>query len=249
MSKSRRALIWIVPVVSILVFAGLWQLFGVTLNLRWLPPLNIILGRMGDLFITGAISAGWITVTTLLAGLGLVLAISAIVALAFYAWPTLAAALEPMLNAVMATPTIALIPAFALVWGFSTETRIVTVLAFALPPTILTWAAGLRLAPPHLIEMAHSFGASRAYVFRSVVVPSAVPVLIGGVRLAVVQGIKGIVAAEMLTGVVGIGKLLIVASNSFAIADLYAIVLILVIVSCAVYIALRAVESHWIART
>lgn len=243
--KSGRLVLKLIPLMSLLGFGAAWQFVGAVVAPQWLPPLSEVLAKVVELFASGGIAAGWITVTTLLASLGLVFAISAIAASAFYAWPTLGRSLEPMVNAAMATPTIALIPAFALLWGFSTETRIVTVLAFALPPTILTWAVGLRLAPVQLKEMSHSFGASPMLTFRTVVIPASVPVLMGGVRLAIVQGIKGIVAAEMLTGVVGIGRLLIVSANSFAIAELYAIVLILVAVSSGAYFGLQALESRW----
>jgi ABC-type nitrate/sulfonate/bicarbonate transport system permease component len=241
-ARRRDALL---PIASVVAIAVLWELVAIAISPRWLPPLHEVIGAAVRLVTSGDIARAGVTVTTLLMGLAIVFAASALLAVAFSAWPTLAQAVEPMLNATMAIPNIALIPAFALLWGFSTTTRVVTVVAFALVPTVLTWASGLREAPPTLREMSHSFGASRAAAFRTVVMPAAAPVLLVGVRLAVVQGIKGIVSAEMLTGVVGIGQLLIVASHAFDIAEVYALVLVLVLVSCGVYAALRAVEQRW----
>ncbi|HRN28170.1 MAG TPA: ABC transporter permease subunit [Terrimesophilobacter sp.] len=235
----------LIPVYSAIVFVVLWEVVGRFVAPQWLPPLSEVAIEALDLIVGGGIGAAWITVTTLGLGLALVIVVAGAVSIVFYTWPTFGRALEPFVNAAMAAPNIALIPAFALIWGFGTETRVVTILAFALAPTILTWTSGLRMAPPHLLEMAHSYGSKFGRSFRTVVVPSAVPMLIGGLRLAIVQGIKGVVAAEMLTGVVGIGRMLIVSATSFAVAELYALVLILVAVSIAAYLVLQAAEVRW----
>jgi ABC-type nitrate/sulfonate/bicarbonate transport system permease component len=244
-SRAQRA---VLPVTGVVALAALWEGIAEIVRPQWLPSLHEVVEEAAQLITSGELSAAGITVTTLLLGLSIVFVASAVLAASLWASPTLWRAVEPMLNATMATPNIALIPAFALIWGFSTTTRVVTVVSFALVPTILTWTSGLRESPADLREMAHSFGASRSAAFRTVVIPAAAPVLLVGVRLAVVQGIKGIVAAEMLTGVVGIGRLLIVSSQSFEMAQVYALVLILVLVSCGAYAALRSIESRWRAR-
>ena len=83
---------------------------------------------------------------------------------------------------------------------------------------------------------------------RAVVLPAVAPLLLNGARLAVVQAIKGLVTAEMIIGVVGVGKLIVTASETFDMPQLYAVVLTIVAVSVAAYVVLSALEhraSRW----
>jgi NitT/TauT family transport system permease protein len=72
--------------------------------------------------------------------------------------------------------------------------------------------------------------------------------LLNGVRLAVVQAIKGLITAEIIIGVVGMGKLIVTASDTFDMPQLYAVVLTVIAVSVVSYVALSSIEhrtSRW----
>ena len=108
----------------------------------------------------------------------------------------------------------------------------------------MTWTAGARQAPAHLFEMGRSFTASMPRQLVSIFLPATAPTLLAGVRIAVVQGIKGVVSAEILIGVVGIGKLLQTATTTFDLPSLYAQILMLLVLSVIVYFGLDLVEQR-----
>ena len=70
---------------------------------------------------------------------------------------------------------------------------------------VLDTRAGVRHIAPSLIEMARSYGASRAAMFGKVVVKAALPEILAGVRLGLVRGVKGVVIGQLLVSIVGYG--------------------------------------------
>jgi len=236
------------PLSAAAVVAG-WELAARLLHPAWLPPASAVavdfwqLIRSGQLLLLGS------TVRTLALGLLIVFAAGALLSLLVGLSRVMDEALAPFFNAALSIPTIALVPVFILLWGLSDATRVATVVSFALVPLVVTWAVAARDLPGQLLEMARSFGASPAQRLRFVILPAGAPVLIVGVRIAVVQGIKGVVSAEILIGVIGIGQLLQQATLTFDLARLYALILTLVFLSVISYLLLDALERRTSRRT
>ena len=229
-------------------FVLVWEVVSVTLEPRWLPTVQSVASAWWDLASSGAFTILDTTAVTLVIGLTITLAVAAILTAALGASPFLEAASTPFINAALATPTIALIPIFEYLWGFGDVTRVATVVSFALFPTTVTWVAGVRNRPSDLLEMARSFDASRGRQILSVVLPAAAPMILVGFRIAVIQGIKGVISAEIIIGVIGIGRLLEEATLTFDLASLYAVILTVVAISFVSYLVFDAIEhraSRW----
>jgi len=86
---------------------------------------------------------------------------------------------------------------------------------------------------PSLVEMARSFGAGEFALFGRVYLPSALPAVMLGLRLGVVQAVKGMVVGEMLISLVGLGERLIYYGNTFLIAELYAVIASVLLIALA----------------
>ncbi|HZP97539.1 MAG TPA: ABC transporter permease subunit [Candidatus Limnocylindria bacterium] len=227
----------------------LWELVARTLRPSWLPPADAVAGAFARLVSGGQLADLASTARTLVIGLAIVFVAGGVVAIAIGLSSTLREALEPYMNAALAIPTVALAPAYILIWGLSDITRVATVVSFAFAPLVVQWAAASRGLPSELLEMARSYDASRLRLLSSVVLPAAAPVLITGVRIAVVQGMKGVVSAEILIGVIGIGRLLQTAILTFDLARLYAVILTLMIVTFGVHLGLERLERRASRRT
>src|SRR5439155_258545 len=74
---------------------------------------------------------------------------------------------------------------------------------------VVNTLTGVRSTDPSLVEMARSFGAGEFALFGRVYLPSALPAVMLGLRLGVVQAVKGMVVGEMLISLVGLGERLI----------------------------------------
>jgi ABC-type nitrate/sulfonate/bicarbonate transport system permease component len=235
------------PLPQLATAAGavvLWELIARGLRPPWLPPVEAVAAAWWRLASSGQLGELSVTGLTLIVGLAVVFLAGAALTAAVSLSPLLEQALDPLLNAALAVPTIALVPVFILLWGLSDVTRVATVVSFALVPMVVTWSSGVRQAPAHLFEMARAFDAGAARRLLSVFLPAVAPVLLAGARIAVVQGIKGVVSAEILIGVVGIGKLLQTATVTFDLASLYAQILMLLVLSVAVYLGLETLERY-----
>lgn len=232
------------PILTVIGLLTIWELSALTLRPTWLPRLYDTIGELVAYLSNGSLLVLGGTLRILLIGLGTSMAIAGTLAVAMAISPTLEAAVRPLLNALLTIPNIALIPVFIFIWGFGDETRIVTVVAYGIVGLTITWTEALLVTPPEFDEMAFSFGASRPRRLISVTLPGAAPMLLTGLRIVIVQGIKGVVTAEMVIGVVGFGQLLRFAANTFNMAQVYAIILIIIMVSMASYLTIMAIERY-----
>jgi NitT/TauT family transport system permease protein len=90
---------------------------------------------------------------------------------------------------------------------------------------VVNTMAGVRGTDRSLVDMARAFGAGELALFRRIYLPAALPAAMLGLRLGVVQAVKGMVVGEMLISLVGLGERLIYYGNTFLISELYAVIL------------------------
>jgi ABC-type nitrate/sulfonate/bicarbonate transport system permease component len=115
------------------------------------------------------------------------------------------AAGEPVLMALYPIPKIAVLP-LVILWLGAGETPKIAIIALGVFfPLAINTHAGVRTTDPLLMKAAVSFGATRASVIRKVVLPSALPSILAGLRLASGTSLLLLVAAEMLAAEHGLG--------------------------------------------
>lgn len=124
---------------------------------------------------------------------------------------------SPYFSALYALPTVALVP-LVLVWfGFGLIGRVIVVFLAAFFPILINVYTGVRDAPGDLIEVARSFGVrGELAMLRRVVIPSAVPFIMAGIRLGIGRGVVGMAVAEVYLRLGGIGTLIVEYGAVFA---------------------------------
>ncbi|MEV6491865.1 ABC transporter permease, partial [Actinoplanes sp. NPDC051633] len=132
-------------------------------------------------------------------GAGLVIG----VVLGTVAWVRVVA--EPVITFIRALPPLAYFSLFIIWFGIDETPKLWLLSIAAMPPVAVATAAAVHSAPTGLIEAARALGAGRWDVTRDVVLPSALPEIFTGVRLAVGIAYSSVVAAETINGVPGIG--------------------------------------------
>lgn len=235
-------------VFTLLLTISAWEVVAVLVRPSWLPTVEAVATSWWHLASTGAFAIAGSTIKTLFIGLVIVFVGAGLITAALVASRTLEEAVAPLLNAVLATPNIALIPVFMFIFGLGDATRVVTVIGFALIPVALDWIEAIKGVPEPLLEMSAGFQATQRARLMTVVIPAASPLLLTGVRIGVVQAIKGVISAEILIGVVGVGKLLVYASLTFDLPELYAVIMTILAASMLSYAALNYLEqrsSRW----
>lgn len=125
------------------------------------------------------------------------------------------AAFDPFINLLYSMPRIALAPLFVIWFGIGMNSKIAVIFLSAVFPIILNTAAGLRSVDQELVGMSRLFGANKWYVVTKIMLPSSVPSIVAGIRLAIGNALLGMVVAELIASTRGVGFLIESASNNF----------------------------------
>jgi NitT/TauT family transport system permease protein len=136
---------------------------------------------------------------------------------------------DPYLYILLALPTTALVPLIMVTAGIGLGSRVLVVFLFSLPIVVECAREGVRLADPGLQEMATAFGATRWQTWRRVVLPGATPGIMTGVRLGLARAVEGMVVVELVMVAVGVGRLIQEFQGRFDAADVYAVVVAVMI--------------------
>ncbi|MFJ9421986.1 ABC transporter permease [Streptomyces sp. NPDC101249] len=145
------------------------------------------------------------------AGLGIALGIAVGLVMGTVGW--VRSLFEPWITFLRTLPPLAYF-SLLIVWlGIDEEPKITLLAVAAFPPVAVATTAAVAAAPRHLQEAARALGGSRRDVVRDVVLPSALPEIFTGVRLAVGVAYSSLVAAELVNGLPGIGGMVKDAAN------------------------------------
>jgi NitT/TauT family transport system permease protein len=152
--------------------------------------------------------------------------------------------LQVPVDALYATPIVALVPVIVLWVGFGPVAKVVVVFLFSVFAIVLNTARGVREVDPDLVEVARSYLAREVGLWKDVVLPSALPYVVTGIRLAVGRALVGVVIAEFYTSISGLGYLIVTYANTFQTARVFVPVVILMALGVAVTWFLQLLEAR-----
>jgi ABC-type nitrate/sulfonate/bicarbonate transport system permease component len=153
-------------------------------------------------------------------------------------------AVAPFLTGLNATPQIALLPIIIVWFGTGLASKVLIVFLLAVLPIAISAQSGVRTIDPQLIRLALSFGASECRRFRTIVVPSTVPYLLAGVRLAIGRGMIGIVVGEIYGSAAGVGAMINQAGSRFQTDRVFVGIFAIVIAGAILAEIVRQVERR-----
>ena len=131
-------------------------------------------------------------------------------------WYTrLNALLDPFVNALYATPRIALMPLVIIWFGIDLSAKIAIIFLSTVFPIVVNTMTGVRTMERDFVKVARSFGANDRQLFLTVALPSSVPNLLTGLRLGLGHALIGIVVGEMYGASAGIGYMMQAAGATF----------------------------------
>lgn len=231
-------------VISILSLAVLWEVTGRIMDSTLIPPLSRIGAAWWKLLASGKLAANLtLSLTTLAAGFFLAVAIGIIIGLLMGRFRAVEHFLDLYVNVLMSAPTTAFVPVLIMWFGLGVESRIAVVFLFAVFVIIINTMTGVKQVDTVLIEMARSFGAREREVFFKIILPAALPAIMAGLRLGIGRAVKGMVTAEMLLTLTGIGAMIMQYGSSFATDSLFAVILTILLIAL---LTMRAVQ--WLDR-
>jgi NitT/TauT family transport system permease protein len=151
---------------------------------------------------------------------------------------------DPIVNALYSIPTVAFVP-FVVIWfGLFFQARTALVFVMCVFDIMVTVTAGARNVERSLIDVGRSFGASRAMLFRKVLLPASLPFLFTALRIGMVRAVVAMITAELFFAAVNLGKYMQAAANRFDSAGLLAVLTILAVLGLLAQEGLKALEAR-----
>jgi ABC-type nitrate/sulfonate/bicarbonate transport system permease component len=212
----------VIRFATVAAFLGLWEVYGRSLNPIFLSYPVAIVSAATELVASGELAAALLkSLQGLAIGFSLAVVVGISLGVLMGRYRSLYYALDPFIVALYATPGVALIPLIMLWFGLGLAAKVVIIFEACFFPIVINTFAGVRNVSRANVDVARAYGASGRQVMRLVVLPSALPFIMAGIRLAVGRGVIGMVVAEFFTALSGLGSLIIVFSNAFATAKLF----------------------------
>jgi ABC-type nitrate/sulfonate/bicarbonate transport system permease component len=186
------------------------------------------------------------TGVTFLEGLGLSLVVGLILGLAMGFSKRIGYFFDYAVSLSYAAPRIALVPILILWFGIGRTTGVAMVFLLAVFPIIINTMTGVQNVDATVLEMARSQKASTVQLFRTVIIPGSLPSVISGIRLAIGNGLIGVIVAEFLAGSsAGLGYTMQQAAQQFDAAQLFAGLIVISVLGLIATQILRMVERHF----
>lgn len=235
--------------ISILVALALWQ---AAVWLTGLPPYLLpgparVAETLWDSRAEIARAAGF-TAGETLAGLALGTLIGVGVALAMAAWRPVGRALASVLIVSQVIPVFALAPILTLWLGFGLAPKVAMVVLIVFVPVAQALYDGLMAPPAAQMDVARVMGAGRWAMLRHLRLPAALPRLASGIRLGAIYAPVGAVIGEWVGGAHGLGALMIQANGRMKTDLMFAALIVVVVLSLALYSAIDRTLSRMLAR-
>jgi taurine transport system permease protein len=140
-------------------------------------------------------------------------------------------------------PPLAYLP-LMIIWlgiGEASKISLLTLAMFA--PVVLSAQAGVRSLPQERVNAALSLGASQFQLFKYIVLPSALPEILTGIRIALGVGWSTLVAAELIAATRGIGYMIMSASHFLATDAVFVGILVIAMCAFAFSFGMRLLET------
>jgi NitT/TauT family transport system permease protein len=232
-------------VLSLVLWFAVWEVVGRSGYSMILPPFSGVVGAALALLPTEKFArAAAITGEALAMGLGLALVVGVPVGVLMARVAAAREIVGTWVNVFVSAPISALVPLLMAVVGIGQATVVVTVFLFAVFVIVLDTEVGIRQASRSLEEMARSFGARPHQLYFKVLLLSALPEILTGVRVGVIRGVKGVVIGQLLVAVVGLGELFELYSRNFLMEEFWALIVMTFLFAFAASEAIAALERR-----
>lgn len=149
---------------------------------------------------------------------------------------------KPVLAMLMGIPKVTIIPLLTLWLGIGMSQKIVIVFAFGFFPIVYNTIAGIKQTSENHLKVARAFQATRAQLIAKVILPSAMPTIFAGLRVAAATALVGALFGEMLASKEGLGTMLVKATALYDTAQAFALIAIVTALSVLLILLIDVIE-------
>jgi NitT/TauT family transport system permease protein len=218
---------------AIVTVVGAWEVFGRRVNPLFMSyPTAVI--KAGAVMISSGelLVALESSLLTLVMGFAIASVIGITLGLLIGRYKFVDAATDWIVNALYATPLVALIPLVILWFGLGDAAKLFIVSILAVFPV-----------PRALIDVGTAFAANERQTFVKIIIPAVIPYVMTGLRLGIGRSIIGMVVAEFFTAITGLGALIVKYGNQYDTASMFVPIFILMLLGILLTSIVRRAED------
>ncbi|MBD1551049.1 ABC transporter permease [Pseudomonas typographi] len=239
----RNLLRALAPVLVLVI----WNVLSVSgiISQRLFPSPLTVLQALWDLVVTGQLKSA--LAASLARGvIGLVIGVTLGIAAGTLAGLTRIGdqLLDSSFQIVRAIPFIAVVPLFVLWFGIDEKPKIILIALACIFPAYVNTYSGVRHVDPKLVESARLFGLRGIRLVIQIVLPSALPPILVGIRYSMSTALLALIVAEQLNSQNGIGTIILTANSALRIDIMIAGILIYAALGVLIDIGMRVVERR-----
>ena len=242
----RRRKEYLTLPLAVALFLAIWE--AIVLLGRYPPFILPSPGRVYGRWTT-VLAEGWlwwhvrVTLTEVLSGLVLGLATAVVLGYVMAKSPTLERLISPYIVASQSVPIVALAPLLVIWFEAGLLSKVLVCALTIFFPMLVNTMVGVRSVDAGLVDLMRSLQATRWQTFAKLEVPSALPVLLGGLKVSVTLSVIGAVVGEFVAADRGLGFLINVARGNFDTPLMFVALFTLVVIAMALYLMVVVLES------
>ncbi|MGC3892891.1 taurine ABC transporter permease TauC [Pseudomonas urmiensis] len=238
--------------ISALTLTALLALWWLVTAAGWVEPLFLpspadILAKAWVLLTQGYMDASlWQHLGASLGRIGLALAAATLTAIPVgiaIGYNRIARGiLDPLIEFYRPIPPLAYLPLIVIWCGIGELSKVLLIYLAIFAPIAIATATGVRTVDPAKLRAAQSLGASKAQLIRHVILPSALPDILTGIRIGLGVGWSTLVAAELIAATSGLG-FMVQSASQFLVTDVVVLgILLIALIAFALEMGLRALQ-------
>ena len=229
--------------LTLIALVAVWELLCRALNIPvfLIPAPSQVAWRLyekRDLYLIHT----WTTLYETTAGFLLAVVFGILCAAIIVVIPKLRDVVMPLLLVAQLVPKVAIAPLLLIWFGYGLFPKVLVAFLVAFFPIVVNGASGLASVQPELLDLGHSLQASRWQTFWKFRIPSALPELFSGMKVAVTLAIIGAIIGEFVGGNRGLGYLIIVANQELDTPLAFAAIFLLSAAGIALYAIVEMLE-------
>lgn len=234
--SKKKKFTWI-NVLQIITLIGLLVYMQVVVDTGRISKVFIasptmIIKEAGKIIADGTLQQHLLlTLEEVLIGYALAAVVGIIVALLWTLFPKLEEYMDVFCSAIMAVPKTAILPLLILWFGIGFSSKVTLVFLFSVFQILYNTVTGAKQTNAKYLKVASVFKANRIQTVFQIMIPSALPSMFNGLRLAAATALTGVIFSEMQSAKGGLGYLLSEAQNLLNSARMFFIIILVTVIS------------------
>jgi len=240
--RARRNLL--IRMGSIGLILAIWEIVGLLVPPIFLAPFHRSVIAAYSMAADGSLLRATLSsLSVLLLGLAISVAVGVPLGLMMGRHRSVRWILEPYVNGLYATPTVAFLPMITLWLGLYLSSKVAIVVLIAIFPLLKNAWAGVATVSQEYLEPAESMRGSELQIFCKVIVPATLPFIMAGLRLSIGRGIVGVVVGEFFTAQTGLGGMVVTYASQFRTAEMFVPIVVLVAIGMGLTAAVKSLHA------